>query len=281
MPAIGHLHPIIIHFAIGLLIVGVLARVVAVFPFAKRLDFLGPMAITLLILGTAAAVLAVKSGLDAHGPVERIPGVRNMVVEHEEWGIRTRNIFLVVVGLELVALVVALRWRGAAHGVRIASALVGIAGAVALYEAGEHGGDIVYSYAGGVGLRTGDTTDIRRLLVAGLYENLQLDRKNGNTVAAARLTDELQALRPDDPSVKALAVESALKDQKDSQRALAILASWEVPADNQRMRLQKGLLTADALVAAGMKDSARVTLEALRTQFPQSAKRIDDAIKKL
>jgi uncharacterized membrane protein len=281
MPAIGQLHPIIIHFVIGLLIIGVLARVVSVFPFAKRLGFLGPMAATLIILGTVAAVLAVKSGLDAHGPVERIPGVRDLVVEHEEWGIRTRNIFLVVVALELVAFAVAIRWRGAAHGVRIASALVGIAGAVALYEAGEHGGDIVYSYAGGVGLRTGDTTDIRRLLVAGLYDNVQLARKNGNAEAAAHLTDELVALRPGDASVKALAVQSALEDRKDAQRALALLASWEVPADSPRMRLQKGLLTANALAAAGMRDSARVTLEALKAQFPQNASRIDDALKKL
>jgi hypothetical protein len=239
------------------------------------------MAATLIILGTVAAVLAVKSGLDAHGPVERIPGVRDLVVEHEEWGIRTRNIFLVVVALELVAFAVAIRWRGAAHGVRIASALVGIAGAVALYEAGEHGGDIVYSYAGGVGLRTGDTTDIRRLLVAGLYDNVQLARKNGNAEAAAHLTDELVALRPGDASVKALAVQSALEDRKDAQRALALLASWEVPADSPRMRLQKGLLTANALAAAGMRDSARVTLEALKAQFPQNASRIDDALKKL
>jgi hypothetical protein len=32
-----------------------------------------------------------------------------------------------------------------------------------LYEAGEHGADLVYGYAGGVGTRYGDTADVTRL----------------------------------------------------------------------------------------------------------------------
>ncbi len=61
--------------------------------------------LTLLLLGTGAAVIAVQSGGDAHGPVERVPGARDMVEEHEEWGERTRNVFFLVVALELLALI--------------------------------------------------------------------------------------------------------------------------------------------------------------------------------
>src|SRR2546422_4555637 len=51
----------------------------------------------------------------------RVPGARAAVMEHEEWGERTRNIFLVVAALEIAALIPAVqRWR---KGVRIASAV--------------------------------------------------------------------------------------------------------------------------------------------------------------
>src|SRR2546422_9497689 len=60
----------------------------------------------------------------------RVPGARAAVMEHEEWGERTRNIFLVVAALEIAALIPAVqRWR---KGVRIASAVVGLAGAFSL-----------------------------------------------------------------------------------------------------------------------------------------------------
>src|SRR2546427_7722854 len=123
------------------------------------------------------SVLAVQSGTAAHGPVERVPGARAAVMEHEEWGQRTRNIFLIVAALELVALVPRVsRWR---KGMLTASGVVGLMGAASLYEAAEHGGDLVYGYAGGVGIRSGDPADVARLLVAGLYQQGMLDRRQG------------------------------------------------------------------------------------------------------
>ena len=73
MPAIGSYHPEIVHFVIALLVIGVVLRLVAL---TGRLAFAGAAAATLIILGTLATVAAVKSGDDAHGPVERIPGAR-------------------------------------------------------------------------------------------------------------------------------------------------------------------------------------------------------------
>src|SRR5256885_13907776 len=79
-------------------------------------------------------------------------------MEHEEWGERTRNIFLVVAALEIAALIPAAQpWR---KGVHLASALVGLAGAFSLYEAGEHGGGLGDAYAGGVGIRSGNPDDV-------------------------------------------------------------------------------------------------------------------------
>src|SRR3989442_15962195 len=92
MPNIGAYHPVIVHFAIALLVLGVIFRWVSL---TGRAPFTGPAAATVLILGAAAAVLAVHSGTDAHRPVERIPGGRQAVMEHEGAGPRGPNDLLV------------------------------------------------------------------------------------------------------------------------------------------------------------------------------------------
>ena len=137
-PDIGVFHPQIVHFVIALLMVGVAFRLISL---TGKAQFTGAAALTLILIGTGAAVLAVKSGEDAHGPAERVPGARDAVVEHEEWGERTRNLFLVVAALELLALGLSDRRRRA---VLVASGIVGLGGMFVLYETAEHGGDLVY-----------------------------------------------------------------------------------------------------------------------------------------
>ncbi|MGH7676577.1 MAG: hypothetical protein ACREMV_15030, partial [Gemmatimonadales bacterium] len=67
MPNLAWFHPQIVHFAVALLAAGVLSRWISL---TDRAAFTGPAAAALLLAGTAAAVLAVRSGTDAHGPVE-------------------------------------------------------------------------------------------------------------------------------------------------------------------------------------------------------------------
>ena len=274
MPNLATWHPQIVHFAIALLCVGVLFRLISL---TGRAVFTGPAAAVLLLVGTGAAVLAVQSGTDAHGPVERVPGAREAVIEHEDWGKRTRNIFLFVAVLEIGALALARRSTRATKGLTVASALVGLAGCMALYEAGEHGGDLVYGYAGGVGIRYGDTADVSRLLIAGLYHSAQQARTRHDSAAAADLFGELARRFPDDTTVRFLAIESLVRDRNDGKGALAALARLSVPADNQRLRLRYDFLKADAFVAVGRADSARATLERLAVAFPDNP-RIKDRL---
>jgi hypothetical protein len=225
----------------------------------------GPAATTLLVIGGVAAWVAAKSGTAAHGPVERIPGVREAVQEHEEWGERTRNVFLGVAALEIVALALS---GGAARTVRAVSALVGLAGVAVLYEAAEHGGDLVYSYGGGPGLRTGNPEDVSRLLTAGLYNESQVARKHGRGEDANRLIQMLVVRNPTDTTTRIMWAESLLLDRKDPAAALSALDSVAVRPDDARMRPRRDMLVAEALRQAGRTDSARVVMQALATQFP-------------
>ena len=267
MPDIGVYHPQIVHFVIAFLGLGVVARVISLLPLGERFRFVGPMASALLILGTLAAIAAFRSGMDAHGPVERVPGARDAVTEHEDWGKRTRNLFIAIGVLELAALALASR-RRMAQGLRVVSALAGLAGLWVLYEAGEHGGQLVYNYAGGIGIRSGADADVKRLLVAGLYHNARIARDGGRKEEAARLTDELVRQMPEDANVRFLAVESLIKDRDDSRGALAALAAVEVPADDWRLNLRRASLTAEAYRAVGAADSALATLDDLKRRFP-------------
>jgi hypothetical protein len=111
--------------------------------------------------------------------VERIPGAREAVVEHEEWGKRTRNVFLVVALLEIVGLALSRKAPRPERMMAIASAVIGVGGLVVLYEAGEHGGAIVYGYAGGVGTRWGDPQAVNRMFIAGAYQQALQGSRGG------------------------------------------------------------------------------------------------------
>src|SRR2546428_12083471 len=90
MPNLAFYRPQIVHFVLALLGAGVLLRCIAL---AGKWPWTSPAAAALLLAGTLTAVAAVKSGTDAHGPVERIPGARAAVTEHEAGGERTRTAF--------------------------------------------------------------------------------------------------------------------------------------------------------------------------------------------
>jgi uncharacterized membrane protein len=275
MPNIGAYHPIIVHFAISLVILGVIFRWVSL---TGRAPFTGPAAATLLILGAAAAFLAVHSGTDAHGPVERIPGVRQAVMDHEDAGHWARNVFLVVALLEIAALVAKRRSVQIARVALWGSAVVGVLGFAAILKAADKGGDLVYSYAGGVGIRSGDTADVNRLYLAGVYQSAQQARTQHDSARAATLFAQLEREFPNDTNVRLLAIESLVRDKDDGRAALTALARFPVRADDRRTQVRIGFLKADAYVAVGKPDSARAVLEQLGSAFPDMQQRIKDRI---
>jgi uncharacterized membrane protein len=259
----AYYHPQFVHFTIALLVVGVVFRAISLL---GRPAFAAPAALSLLAAGTVAAALAVQSGTAAHGPVERIPGVRQAVVDHEEWGIRTRNMFFVVIALEAIGL---LLYRSPRRRMAYAaSTIAGVIGLACLYEAGEHGGQLVYAYAGGVGIRSGDPADVERLLLAGLYNEAQVERKAGRGDRAAALLALAAERHPNDPEVQLVSAESLLIDRKNPRAAIEKLRAISPPQDNRALRIRHGMLTADALEAAGQREGAAAVVQGLVTEYP-------------
>jgi len=243
--------------------VGVVVRAVWLIP-APALT--ARSALVVIVLGTGAAALAVTSGDAARGAVERIPGARGAVATHEEWGRRTLTVFMGVIAIEAVGLMLfnSPRRRHA----YLASTIVGLVGLVCVYQAGALGGRLVYGYAGGVGTRSGEPADVERLLLAGLYQQAQVERQAGRRAQAAALITEAAARFPTDPDVQMAAAQSLLVDRQDPAAALAKLKEIPIAREEHALRIQHGLLTADALEAGGQRDGAAAVIQGLSTDFP-------------
>src|SRR6478735_4368726 len=204
------LHPQVVHFTIVLTIIGAMFRLISLL---GRPAWVSPAAATLLILAAISGYASTQTGTAAHGPVERVPGARSAVQEHEEWGDRTRTALFILAAIEIVGL--AMRNRPQARMVNGVAAIAALICVGFVYETGEHGGKLVYSYAGGVGIRTGDEKDIQQLLLTGYYQQAMADRKAGRSDSAAQLIKDAANRYGSDPEVKLLAAESILIDQKN------------------------------------------------------------------
>ncbi len=265
MPSIAALHPQVVHFVVALAIIGVVFRWASL---VVRQAWLSTAAAVLVALAAGAGFVAVRSGTDAHGPVERVPGARPAVVEHEEWGERARNALAVLVAFEVVAAVFAARKHSAGRAAALAAAVVGLAACGVIYRAADLGGELVYGYAGGVGIRSGDPADVNRLLIAAAYHQAGLDRQAGKMSEAAALIEMVAGRFPEHLELQLAQVDSTINDRQAPQDALRRLDAIRVPTADVRMRVRAGLLRASALAASGDTTAARQVVETLKSEFP-------------
>lgn len=263
----GAYHPQVVHFAVALVFVGVGCRL---FSLVRRSGFASAAATLLILLGTLACFAAVYTGVEAHGPVERIPGVRPAVVDHEEWGERARNVFVLVSILEIAALVLSWRQHGAARPLTIAAAVAGVAGLGVMYQTAAHGGDLVYGYAGGVGIRSGSPEDVNRLFATGVYQQALQDRQNGRNDEAMALVEMAAARFPSNLEWQLMTAEWTTEVRRDPAAALRHLDSLQIPSDDGRARVRAGIARANALAAQDNVEGARAVLRTLQAEFPEN-----------
>lgn len=263
MMDLGYWHPVVVHFVIAWLVAGVVLRALS---FTQRAHFSSPVAPLFLILGALLSYLALESGESASGAVEKLPWAADALDSHESWGEWTVRLFVVVGALEAVGLF--LKRRDRERPVLLASAGLGVVGLVCLLLTANKGGTVVYSYAGGVGLRTREAGDRDRLFLAGAFNLLEADRTDGRPGDAARLLEEMVRRYPGDLDVQLLVAESKLVDLQDPAAALEVLGRITVPNEERRLRLRHGLLLVDALFKKGQREAATAALQSLRAEFP-------------
>lgn len=110
IPTWDSLHPIIIHFPIVLLIIAPLFIILGLF-FGENGKWFHFTALTLMVLGTIAAFVAVSTGEAAAEFAMRTPQVQAVLEEHEELAETTRMVFtiLTVIFATLLILPLALK----------------------------------------------------------------------------------------------------------------------------------------------------------------------------
>lgn len=136
-------HPIIVHFPIALLILGLFLDLAAL--LMKR-EWLSRAALVLLVVGTLASVAAVRSGSAQAMEIARPPALDAAIEEHAESGKLTMFFFLALAGAR-GALARFRKLTAALHWVTFAAWIVG---ALLLARAGYFGGMLVYRHGAGV-----------------------------------------------------------------------------------------------------------------------------------
>jgi uncharacterized membrane protein len=147
-PSWDGLHPIIVHFPIGLLLTAPVLLVLAVL-WKKHRFGLNVGAMAMMLLGTLAAFVAAATGDAAGELAERTPGVAAALERHEELGETTRNVFAALTGVFGVMLGAGwfLRAKLTMPIVAIATAVFLCAygaGSLVLMNTGHEGGRLVH-----------------------------------------------------------------------------------------------------------------------------------------
>jgi hypothetical protein len=110
------------------------------------------------------------------------------------------------------------------------------------------------------------------MLLAALYNQSRVDRREKRFDKSAALMQEMVSRWPADTEVRLTWVESLILDAKDYPAALRAADSTAVADADTRMRARKANLKADAFLAMGNRDSARVVLSEASGAIPANAR---------
>ncbi len=135
MEELWRLHPIVVHFPIALLTVGLAA---AWWGHVRKLDRLADAATWLLWLGAASVCAAAGLGLLAEKTAHHVPPAWETLADHKTWGLWTAGLFV------LLSL---WRWTKRAPLFMLLAWLFAWA---ILVRVADLGGDLVYTYGMGV-----------------------------------------------------------------------------------------------------------------------------------
>jgi len=150
IPSWDGLHPIIIHFPVGLLLVAPLFVVLSLVSKKWGRAF-SLSALLLMILGTTAAFIAVETGEAAAKIADRTPEINKVLQHHQELADKTRIIFTVLTILYAAFLygpkILKKEIKPAVSiAITVIFLLLYMAGALVLSNTAHNGGILVHGY---------------------------------------------------------------------------------------------------------------------------------------
>lgn len=139
------LHPLLVHFPVGLIAAGALLDLASLAAGPRRAA--RHLAAGLYLAGAGALIAAYFTGR-SDAPLVRIPGSAHALVdEHWTWALRTT---VYVCALALGRLVLELSGRVVTRRGWLPVAAAGLAGLLLLFQTAERGGRLVYQHGVGV-----------------------------------------------------------------------------------------------------------------------------------
>ncbi len=144
-----HIHPMIVHFPIALLILGLLSEIVGLV-FRKK--FFSDAAFFLILTGALGAVAAFLSGSQAAKGLEEAGSLKRAVETHE--GAAELAMWMSVAAALFKSMAVFAKKYPAL--LRTVSVLVYFAPVLAVARAGYYGGELVFKHAAGVTFQIGE-----------------------------------------------------------------------------------------------------------------------------
>lgn len=151
IPTWDGLHPLIIHFPIGLLLVAPILILIGAFMSPKKGRTMLLAALVLMVLGTVSVFVALSTGEAAAELADRTPEVNAMIQHHEELAERTRIVFTVLtLGFAAILFIPTLLKREVSRSSHVILPLIFLcfygAGAILLANTAHQGGRLVHEF---------------------------------------------------------------------------------------------------------------------------------------
>lgn len=150
LPSWDGLHPLVVHFPIALLLVAPILVVLGLL-FPKQWNGFALAALTLMVLGTVGAFVAVATGEANAGLVERTEAISEVLEQHEDLAETTRTVFAVLTVIFGAIVIVPMALHTALKpamraGLSVAFLVLYAFGALLLANAAHEGGRLVHEY---------------------------------------------------------------------------------------------------------------------------------------
>jgi uncharacterized membrane protein len=143
-----HLHPMIVHFPIALLIIGLLADTIGLL---TKKEFFSKAGFYLLVIGTISVIASFITGNIAGDGVTEAGPLKQALETHEDSAELT--IWLMSAAALIRIIFVALKkYSGILQWISFALFLIGV---ISIARTGYYGGDLVYKHAAGVQFNLG------------------------------------------------------------------------------------------------------------------------------